>query len=72
MKIDSRTIFGNIGYVIDYKNSRWLLTDFNWETMVYKMRSIDCLGITINVSICDILGCEILEDKWEALKHGKI
>ena len=71
MKITGDSIYGNIGYVIRFAGSRYLLRDYSWEKRQYLLDNLDT---RYKVWIDDyiLIGCDIIGDKWEKMNYGKI
>ena len=68
MKIGKDTIYGNIGYMIVYKNMNWLITAFDWSDQTYTLVNMIFPEIVENkVSCYNLIGCEIIKDTWRTL-----
>lgn len=72
MKIERETIYGNIGYIVEWNYARYLIRKFDWDRQCYLLESWRCPTITEWVPVKKLIGCTIIEDKWEKLKNGKI
>lgn len=69
MKIESKTLYGNIGYIIRFGKKKWLIRDYDWRHRQYLLMDED--GQFERVYDTWLIGCEIISDQWERMKNGK-
>lgn len=75
-KVTSDSIYGLIGYVVEFGSHRYLLSDYNWSTHCYTIRRFldkyEVSKMSSQVPDYMLIGSKIVDDKWEKLQNGKI
>ena len=68
MKITSDTIYGNIGYVVEYSGTEWLLIGFNWHKKMYIAQCCHDPDFIAQIHVSNLVGATIVKDEWEDLQ----
>lgn len=75
-KVTPDSIYGLIGYVIEFGSHRYLISDYNWTTRCYTIRRFldkrEISKTSSQVPDYMLIGSKIVDDKWEKVQYGKI
>lgn len=75
-KVTADSIYGLIGYVIEFGSHRYLISDYNWSTRCYAIRRFldkhEVSKTSSQVPDYMLIGSKIVDDKWEKVQYGKI